>query len=115
MKYCVKCGKELVDEAVVCPGCGCMTGNSNSEQNVNRSYPAQPQAEAVRDVPESSGLASAAIALALISPIVGFILGLVGLSKYKTDRCRSRCRTAIILSVVVWIVCTIICLVAMYA
>ncbi len=23
MKYCSHCGKELVDEAVVCPNCGC--------------------------------------------------------------------------------------------
>ena len=23
MKYCSKCGRELFDEAVVCPGCGC--------------------------------------------------------------------------------------------
>ena len=23
MKYCSKCGKELMDEAVICPGCGC--------------------------------------------------------------------------------------------
>lgn len=23
MKYCQKCGKEIMDEAVVCPGCGC--------------------------------------------------------------------------------------------
>ena len=23
MKYCTKCGKELFDEAVICPGCGC--------------------------------------------------------------------------------------------
>ncbi len=25
MKYCAKCGKELFDEAVICPGCGCPT------------------------------------------------------------------------------------------
>ena len=25
MKYCTKCGKELMDEAVVCPYCGCAT------------------------------------------------------------------------------------------
>lgn len=25
MKHCTKCGKELFDEAVVCPGCGCST------------------------------------------------------------------------------------------
>jgi uncharacterized membrane protein YvbJ len=23
MKFCSKCGKEILDEAVVCPGCGC--------------------------------------------------------------------------------------------
>lgn len=23
MKYCSKCGKELFDEAIICPGCGC--------------------------------------------------------------------------------------------
>lgn len=23
MKYCSKCGREVVDEAVICPGCGC--------------------------------------------------------------------------------------------
>lgn len=23
MKFCTKCGKEIMDEAVVCPNCGC--------------------------------------------------------------------------------------------
>ena len=23
MKFCQKCGKEIMDEAVVCPSCGC--------------------------------------------------------------------------------------------
>lgn len=27
MKYCVHCGKELDDEAVICMGCGCATGD----------------------------------------------------------------------------------------
>ena len=27
MKYCSKCGKELFDEAVVCPNCGCAVSN----------------------------------------------------------------------------------------
>ena len=25
MKFCTHCGKELFDEAVICPGCGCST------------------------------------------------------------------------------------------
>lgn len=28
MKYCTHCGKELLDEAAICPGCGCATGSS---------------------------------------------------------------------------------------
>lgn len=26
MKYCTHCGKELLDEAVICVGCGCLVG-----------------------------------------------------------------------------------------
>ena len=35
MKYCSTCGKELMDEAVVCPGCGCSQkgGNGVSAQD----------------------------------------------------------------------------------
>lgn len=25
MKFCQKCGKEIMDEAVICPNCGCAT------------------------------------------------------------------------------------------
>ena len=28
MKYCSKCGKEIMDEAVICPGCGCAQENN---------------------------------------------------------------------------------------
>ena len=28
MKFCTHCGKELFDEAVICPGCGCATGTA---------------------------------------------------------------------------------------
>lgn len=27
MKFCQKCGKEIMDEAVICPNCGCATEN----------------------------------------------------------------------------------------
>ena len=28
MKYCEKCGKQLMDEAVLCPGCGCAVNSA---------------------------------------------------------------------------------------
>ncbi len=30
MKFCSKCGKEIVDEAVVCPNCGCAVASADA-------------------------------------------------------------------------------------
>ena len=39
MKYCTHCGKELLDEAVICVGCGCAVSRENTQttnkQSVN--------------------------------------------------------------------------------
>lgn len=43
MKYCMKCGKELFDEAVICPGCGCPT---------NRTVVQPPQPELLQQLSE---------------------------------------------------------------
>lgn len=37
MKYCPKCGKELFDEAVVCPGCGCAQSNTTVQTQADSS------------------------------------------------------------------------------
>ena len=29
--YCRKCGEEILDEAVICPKCGCETGVKNEK------------------------------------------------------------------------------------
>ena len=54
MKYCSQCGKELVDEAVVCPNCGCAV---------------QAPANQQEDKP-STGLNI----LAFLFPVIGLIL-----------------------------------------
>lgn len=33
MKFCQKCGKQLLDEAVICPACGCAAANSPQQTN----------------------------------------------------------------------------------
>lgn len=58
MKYCSKCGKELMDEAVVCPGCGC------SQENKPSYAPS-----------DSSSLGMAFLGFCI--PVVGLILYLV--------------------------------------
>lgn len=32
MKFCQKCGKEIMDEAVICPNCGCAVENAVAAQ-----------------------------------------------------------------------------------
>ncbi len=34
MKFCQKCGKEIMDEAVVCPGCGCSIEKATTSAKV---------------------------------------------------------------------------------
>ena len=38
MKYCSKCGKQLMDEAVICPACGCPTDDYKAKQAGSSTY-----------------------------------------------------------------------------
>ncbi len=62
MKYCSKCGKELVDEAVICPACGCSVAPTVAVQE--------------EDAP-STGFA----VLGFFFPLVGLILYLLNKDK----------------------------------
>ena len=84
MKFCQHCGKELLDEAVICPGCGCSVQATNSIQatEVNQSV--------------SVGL----VILAVLIPLFGIIYWPV---KAKTrPKCAKICGIAAIIS---WAVC----------
>ena len=98
MKYCVKCGKELFDEAVICPGCGCPAADKLvgkvGMQTVYTEEEAEPRQE-------TAGLAKASIVCALLVPLVGFILGIVGACKYRNPKFKDQCKTSIFVSVVV--------------
>lgn len=83
--FCSKCGKEIHDEAVVCPNCGCSTGK-------NVSAPGVP----VEEDKTSGGL----IAVSILLPIVGVILGIVNLCKKKTKSGT----TYLIVGIVAWVV-----------
>ena len=37
MKFCTKCGHELVDDAVICLACGCMVGGANAPKKAETS------------------------------------------------------------------------------
>lgn len=58
MKHCTKCGKEISDQAAVCPGCGCAVQSN------------QMNAQNGKEDKANIGL----IILSVLFPIVGVIL-----------------------------------------
>ncbi|MBQ4111145.1 MAG: zinc ribbon domain-containing protein [Clostridia bacterium] len=87
MKYCSKCGNELIDEAIVCTNCGC---------GVN------PHRTAKADIPEKDEADVGLIILSAIVPIIGFILWAL---KYKdTPNAARTYGTAALIVCGVWIV-----------
>ncbi len=78
MKLCAHCGKEIVDNAAICPECG---------------YPSEPivKQETTPDI------INFALAFSLLVPIIGLVLGIIGALRYKKHR--SKCVAAIIVSV----------------
>ena len=61
MKYCTKCGNELIDEAVVCTKCGCYAQSVSSAKNIS----GEPQKDEA-DI----GL----IVLSALIPLIGLVL-----------------------------------------
>lgn len=80
MKFCQHCGKEIFDEAVICPGCGCSVQSTNNVQ--------------ATEVDES--VSAGLVVLAVLIPLFGIIYWPV---KAKTrPKCAKACGIAAIIS-----------------
>ena len=62
--FCQKCGKEIIDEAVICPHCGCATGVKTKVEVSKTPYK----------------LSAGMVMLCTFLPVVGLIMGIVELS-----------------------------------
>ncbi len=116
MKYCQVCGNQLLDAAVVCPRCGCACGpNPQMPHNPYHHSSQYPQNQYgymhyqnEEDDYESSALANCATIFSFLVPIVGVILGIVGVCKYRDRTLRSQSRLALFLSILFWIIGTVV-------
>ena len=83
MKYCSKCGRELLDEAIVCPGCGCAVSNANQASDANSSTPVQQGSNA----PIVLGIVGIIFAwiFALVGHITSIIGIIVGIKEYRNS------------------------------
>lgn len=86
MKFCQHCGKEVLNDAVICPNCGCSVQTTNNTQTTDI------------DDSVSAGL----VVLAVLIPLFGIIYWPV---KAKTrPRCAKACGIAAIISWAIYFV-----------
>ena len=83
MKFCQHCGKELLDAAAICPGCGCSVQTENKQ---------------VTDVDESVSVGL--VILAVLIPLFGIIYWPV--KAKERPKCAQACGIAAIISWVVY-------------
>ena len=62
MKYCTKCGNELMDEAVFCPKCGCSVNDNGNVKKEGISF---------------EGINPGLCVLSAVIPIAGIVLWIV--------------------------------------
>lgn len=79
MKYCSKCGKELMDEAVICVGCGCKIEDGKGIPKISASEEAKPRTAVTLGI---IGIVFAWL-FALVGHVVSIIGIVVGIKEYK--------------------------------
>lgn len=80
MKYCSKCGKQLLDEAVICPNCGCAAQNPKTLRPVY-----------------NDGVDIGLCVLSAIIPLFGIIYFLVARHEYPKRATPCGCISVIVL------------------
>ena len=108
MKYCIHCGKQVLDDAIICPGCGCSVqygnnGNTNNggAQNANN---AQQQQSVPPYADTFSGLSIGGLILAFFQPLIGLILSIIAHNEAKrigSQKSQSMSKAGIIISAVI--------------
>ena len=73
MKFCEKCGKEIMDEAVLCPGCGCMVENNGKDVT------ATVGAETKKTTQVALILGIIGVVFAWLFALVGHITSIIGI------------------------------------
>ena len=102
--FCSSCGKEIPNEAMVCPYCGSRTGNGSVAYAGNGAVtPMGNAASQPADVGDDKATVGNIVASILL-PIVGVILGITNLSKKKTKAGT----TYLIVGIAAWIIFSIL-------
>ena len=92
--YCTVCGKEILDEAVICPGCGCMAQNNKIKTNVLVTNDKEKKTQS------SLVLGIVGIVFAWLFALVGHITSIIGIVIGIKEYKESEKMTGLVLSII---------------
>jgi len=82
--FCSKCGKEIADEAMICPGCGCATSNYQPQAKESNNNPYSQDYLAIKEFEDK---VKSVYNLSIVSLVlflgIGIIFSIVAWSKIK--------------------------------
>lgn len=96
MKYCVHCGKEVSDGAIVCPNCGCSVSYDQGRTAAN-TYQTTPQP--VQD--SYSTMSIIGLVFAILGSIIGLIISIIAFNESKntgSQKSRNMSKAGIIIA-----------------
>lgn len=128
MKYCTHCGKEVLDDAIICPACGCSVqyGEAPKRQQQQQARPQPTQSSLPNYNDSCSALSIVGFVLCFVWSLVGLIISIVAHNEAKrtgSEKSRSLSKAGIIVSsvflgitalaVLIWLIIFIAAMISM--
>ncbi|MBQ9265600.1 MAG: zinc-ribbon domain-containing protein [Bacilli bacterium] len=117
--FCSNCGKEISNKDKYCPYCGCEISQNEkdgSESSDLQQKEVMQTPEQEKRVDKTVGVLS--LVFAFVFPLVGLIISICGLVKYKDKENKSLCMAGLIISgidIIVYFVISIFLMLAIVA
>ncbi|MDE5766576.1 MAG: zinc-ribbon domain-containing protein [Clostridia bacterium] len=83
MKFCTHCGKEVMDDALICPNCGCSVQYDETPQGAAAPNAPQPQYRAPAPVDNYSTMSIIGLVLSFFTAFVGLIISVMAYNEAK--------------------------------
>ena len=99
--FCSNCGKEITGKDRFCPYCGCENfQNENSETNAATVEQKEVAQTPVQEKRVDKTIGVLALVFAFVFPLVGLIISICGLAKYKDKENKALCMAGLIITVI---------------
>lgn len=84
MKFCTHCGKEVLDDALICPNCGCSVQYDENPQGTAAPQFTAPQPQHTAPVADTySTMSILGLVLSFFTALVGLIVSVLALNEAK--------------------------------